>query len=518
MEAANAEGKQRHGLLESDTGFKALLESCPCALIAYQGTRITFANPAACELLRAASADLVNRPLLELVHPAWKEAMAALLQDAFNQRTATQPSRALWTTLDGHELDLEVVGARWLDLPEPSGQLYLRPISERRQLEDNLRAAQRQIRTVTDRVHEFAIFTVDPSGRVASWNLGAERVFGHGTDEIVGQPFDVLFTPEDRAQQAPQHELEQATRTGLAQDERWHLRRDGSRIFVSGLLFSVVDEAGAVVAYTKVVQDRTQRRQAQELLEASEARYRELSAELEDRVNLRTQHLEQSVQTWESFCYSIAHDLRAPLRTMSGFAEALLEDYGERLDATGQEYARRMVQAAGRLDEFIQDLLSFGRLAHAELPRFAISLEDAVDRVLAELGVEIEGANALIEVERPMPAVAANPSALSQVLSNLITNALKFVRPGMRPEVSIQASAHDGLVRLDVTDRGIGIAPEHQERVFQLFERLHPSSAYPGTGVGLAIVRKAMERMGGQVGMNSRPGQGTTFWIELPVA
>jgi signal transduction histidine kinase len=312
--------------------------------------------------------------------------------------------------------------------------------------------------------------------------------------------------------------MTQAGETGVAQDERWHLRKNGERFFVSGLLIAARDEAGRLTGFTKVARDQTDRKHAEEALIASEASCRQMAGELEIRVMERTRHLEQSVHAWESFCYSIAHDLRAPLRTISGFAEALLDDYTQALDQTAREYARRMAAAAHRLDEFIQDLLDFGRLAHVELPRKEVDLRTAIDQVLADLSSEIRLSNAEIQVLGEFPSVLANAAALKQVIANLMSNAIKFVAPGTAPRVEIYAQqAGEFRVQLWVRDHGIGIRPEHQERVFQLFERLHGQSEYPGTGAGLAIVRKAIERMGGQVCLRSAAGEGTSFWIELPL-
>lgn len=372
------------------------------------------------------------------------------------------------------------------------------------------------LRTVTEQVQHFAIFGLNRRGQVESWNPGAERLFGFAAPEIIGQDFAILFTPEDRAAGAPAWEMGQAAETALAQDERWHQRKDGTRFFVNGVLVAVRDETGALTGFTKVAQDNTRRKEAEDGLKESELKYRQLAAELEQRVAERTRHLEQHVQTWESFCYSIAHDLRAPLRTISGFAGALLEDYTRELDPTAQEYAARMMAAAQRLDEFIQDLLDFGRLAHVDLPRSDLDLDVALDQVLGQLAQEIATAQAEVAIERPLGRVWANPAALEQVLTNLITNAIKFVAPGQAARVRIHARSVGSVVCLSVDDNGIGIKLEHQERIFQLFERLHARSSYPGTGVGLAIVRKAMERMGGTVGVTSAAGDGSSFWIELP--
>jgi len=237
----------------------------------------------------------------------------------------------------------------------------------------------------------------------------------------------------------------------------------------------------------------------------------------------------------ESFAYSVSHDLRAPLRAMQGFSEALLEDYGTRLDDTGRDYAGRIVNAAQRMDTLIEDLLDYSRLSRADVRLRPVSLDGALAEVLATLQAEIAKCGADVIVEAPLPGVLAHHSTLVQVLTNLLTNAIKFVEPGVQPHVRIWAEGlgsrgagerfkiqnrqskiqNRKAVRLWVEDNGIGIAPEHCERIFHVFERLHGIETYPGTGIGLAIVRKGVERMGGRTGVESEIGQGSRFWVEL---
>ncbi|HIC89331.1 MAG TPA: GAF domain-containing protein [Anaerolineae bacterium] len=246
-----------------------------------------------------------------------------------------------------------------------------------------------------------------------------------------------------------------------------------------------------------------------------------------------TEELQKANDELEAFAYSVSHDLRAPLRAMQGFAEALLEDYGNSLDAVGQEYAQRIVVAAQRMDALIQDLLAYSRLGRAEIRLQPLSLDQVVDEVLTQLEARIREQEAQVTVEKPLPEVLGHHTTMVQVVSNLLTNALKFVTPGVRPEVRIWAeeqpvgAASQGpsaaqrsaaRVRLWVEDNGIGIAPEHQERIFRVFERLHGIETYPGTGIGLAIVRRAMEHMGGRVGVESEVGHGSRFWVELDKA
>ena len=247
-------------------------------------------------------------------------------------------------------------------------------------------------------------------------------------------------------------------------------------------------------------------------------RVRDAQARLEDQVRERTSALQERNDELEAFGYSISHDLRAPLRAMQGFSQALLEDCGDRLDAMGREYAERIVAGARRMDELIRDLLAYSRVSRAELHLLSVPLTPVAHSALAELSGALRSRNANVRVDEPLPAVLGHPATLSQVLMNLLGNGLKFVPPERTPELRVSAERRNGVVRVWVEDNGIGIAPEHQARIFRVFERLHSADDYPGTGIGLAIVRKAVERMGGQVGVESTPGHGSRFWVELQPA
>ena len=257
------------------------------------------------------------------------------------------------------------------------------------------------------------------------------------------------------------------------------------------------------------------------------------TSELEQRVAQRTAALEETNSELEAFSYSVSHDLRAPLRTMQGFTQALLEDYGSQLDSIGQDYARYIVESAVQMDTLISELLTYSRLSRVEIQIQPIDLSVVVAVVLRQLDVELQQRQAQVTVEEPLPQVMAHRTTLAQILTNLLTNAFKFVAPGVQPRIRVWAEereeedaktprhAQEGnspqgkWVRLWVEDNGIGIAAEHQERIFRVFERLHGVETYPGTGIGLALVRKGIERMGGRVGVDSQLNQGSRFWIEL---
>lgn len=266
----------------------------------------------------------------------------------------------------------------------------------------------------------------------------------------------------------------------------------------------ILDGNGEICEWMGTYTDITARKQA-------EADIRQLNENLEQRVIERTQQLEEANEELEAFAYSIAHDLRAPLRAMQGFAEALLEDYGNCLDEVGKEYAHRIVTSSGRLEDLIQDLLAYSRLTRAELNLRNTNLINVVEEAINQLQTD----SLQFTIKGALPSVMAHRSTLVQVITNLLSNAIKFVTVGVQPQVTISAELRGEWVRLVVADNGIGIASEHQQRIFRVFERLHGIESYPGTGIGLAIVRKGIERMGGHVGVESQVGQASRFWIEL---
>lgn len=251
------------------------------------------------------------------------------------------------------------------------------------------------------------------------------------------------------------------------------------------------------------------------LIEQAE-KLREHAATLEARVAERTARLQESVDSLERFTYSIAHDLRAPLRGMAGLSYALMNDYRSVLDSNAMDYAKRIITSAQRMDSLIQDLLGYARLTQVEVPATELALEEVLHETIAQLEAEIENSGAQIELLRPLGTICTNSAVLEQILLNLIGNALKFVAPGVTPNVQIWTEKTKEQTVIHVKDNGIGIAEEHHQKIFRVFERLHDHKKYSGTGIGLAIVQKGVERLGGSVSVNSKEGAGSVFSIKLP--
>jgi signal transduction histidine kinase len=257
-----------------------------------------------------------------------------------------------------------------------------------------------------------------------------------------------------------------------------------------------------------------------EILSRSEelgATYQQLKAANEE-LAARTAELHNSLETMQTFTYTIAHDLRAPLRALTSFSALVMQECAGDLNDFGKDCLHRINGAALRMDRLVTDLLAYGQLTHLEVTTVPISLNDAVTKVLQDLASEIRGRSAAVEVEHPLPSAIANLGLVNQVLLNLIDNALKFVPRDRTPRIRIYTQRMDNRLRLRISDNGIGVPPQYHTRIFDLFVRLHKSTEYSGTGIGLALVKKAMERMMGRVGLESTPGEGSTFWLEFRAA
>jgi PAS domain S-box-containing protein len=373
-----------------------------------------------------------------------------------------------------------------------------RDITERRRLEEDLRASEEHLRLIVESATDYAIATISLDGIIRSWNRGAERIFGYTAEEMIGRTGQILFVPEDQQHRQDLQEIDIALREGRAENERWQQKKDGSRLWASGLMLPMRDLEERPVACLKILRDWTAQRLAEQNLERTVAE--------------RTAKLREMFGELEAFSYSIAHDMRAPLRAMQGFAYMLEEELGKEATPRVQDYLHRISTSANRLDLLIEDVLNYSKVVRAEV-RLAPVETDAVLREIVDSYPNLQEAE--IKIDGALPRVLGNRAGLTQAIANLLGNSVKFVRPGTMPKIRIRSEENNGTVRLWFEDNGIGIPREAQERVFQMLQRVNSRDEYEGTGIGLAIVRKAIERMSGRVGVESEPGQGSRFWIEL---
>lgn len=343
-----------------------------------------------------------------------------------------------------------------------------------------------------------AILSVDLDGTITSWNRGAERLYGYHPDEAIGRTV-MLLVPAGRHREEP--DILGRIRQGETVENYETLRRrkDGKVLDVSLTVSPIKDPSGNVIGASKLARDITDRVRAREILEQTVAE--------------RTASLREAISQMEEFSYTVSHDLRAPLRAMQGYSDALLEEHAATLNAEATRYLRRIAENSARLDKMILDVLTFSRLARADVELEPVFLNKLV-RGIVENYAGMQPPHAHIQVDCPHEVMGHEPS-LVQAISNLLTNSVKFVPPGQTPAIHVSSEQQDEMVTVRVRDNGIGVPPKYQSRLFNMFERVHPNLKYDGTGVGLAIVRKAVERMGGNVGMESDGVNGCCFWIQL---
>ncbi len=290
---------------------------------------------------------------------------------------------------------------------------------------------------------------------------------------------------------------------------RRHRRKDGA-ILESVIAVQWLDYEGRP-AIVVLVNDVT-------ALVAAEQRMQRLNSELEQRVRERTNRLEQANRELEAFTYSVAHDLRAPLRAIHGFSRLLLEDEAPQLSNDGKASLKRVLKASAVMEEIIDDLLAYSRIEREAAEVGPISLAPLCRAILDARAEELRQGGDVVVNHVPELQVLATHGGLTLALRNLLDNAIKFSRQSSPPRIELSASTADGICTFAIRDNGIGFEMDYHDKIFEIFQRLHPADAYAGTGIGLAIVRKAMQRMGGAVWAESTAGQGAIFYLRLPLA
>jgi len=379
---------------------------------------------------------------------------------------------------------------------------------ERKRGEEALRESEEKYRTLTENIN-VGIYRNTPGsgGKFIEVNPALIRMFGYENREefLVINAADVYQNSENRLKFS-----EKMLRDGFVRNEELQLKkRDGALLIGSVSAAAVKDEKGNVKYYDSIIEDITERKRAEEEREA-------LLEELE-KINRK---LEQSNKELQDFAYIASHDLREPLRKISSFGTLLQNSLKGKTDEDQQEDFEFMIDGANRMQEMIDDLLNYSRLTTRAKPPERVDLNEVIkDLRSLELATLLDETKGSIHVPKLLPPVQGDPSQMHQLLQNLIGNGLKFHREGIAPEISIRAHRIEGkMVWVEVQDNGIGIGEEYQEQVFTMFKRLHSRAQYKGTGIGLAVCKKIVERHGGNIEIKSASGEGSTFWFTLPRA
>jgi PAS domain S-box-containing protein len=341
-----------------------------------------------------------------------------------------------------------------------------------------------------------AIYSEDLDGIVRSWNRGAQRIFGYSADEITGKSIYTLVPPGREPEITGM--LDQLRRGERIQNYETKRRAKDGRVFDVSLTASpVLDASGTVVGASKVARDITEReRQAQALLSANAA-------------------LTRSNADLQQFAHSASHDLQEPLRMVSTYSALLKREFGSRLGATGDEYIGYTVEGALRMEQLLKDLRAYTLASTSGMESVGdVDAGESLDKALANLAVAIKESGASI-TRTDLPFVRMHDFQLEQLFQNLVGNAIRY-KSGVPPQIHIAAERRGEDWLFSVQDNGIGIAPQYKEQIFELFKRLHSVAEYPGTGMGLAICQRIVERAGGRIWVDSEPGRGSTFFFTVP--
>jgi PAS domain S-box-containing protein len=507
------------GMIAGLTDFRALFEAAPgLYLVLSPDLTILAASDAYLAATMTKRVDIVGRPLFEV------------FPDNPDDPTATGESnlrRSLGRVLETKRADSMPVQKYDVRKPESEGGAFevrywsphnspvLGPDGEIRyvihrvvDVTESVHGARERLladehlRLLVECVRDYAILMLDAEGRVESWNTGAQLIKGYTADEIVGRHFSMFYTPEDRADGKPARLLEGARRKGHVEDEGWRVRKDGSRFWANVTVTSVRDAQETLLGFAKVTRDLTERRRVEEERLAHERELREVVA-----------RLEEANRELDSFTYSVSHDLRAPLRAIDGFARVLLEEHGATLGDDGQRVAQIVCKNTRKMGQLIDDLLGFARLSRQELRETSIDMTPFVTGLATEV---LETGRAIDVQVGDLPVARGDPALLKQVWLNLLGNAVKYTRPREKAVIRVAGESRDGWAIYTVEDNGVGFDETYKKKLFGVFQRLHSASEFEGTGVGLALVHRIVQRHGGTVNAESKPNEGARFSFSLP--
>lgn len=369
------------------------------------------------------------------------------------------------------------------------------------------REAREQLAAIVDSSDD-AIIGKMLDGTIANWNSGAEKVFGYSAAEAVGQPMRILLPPE-RANEESDILARIARGESVIHFETVRVRKDGKRIDVSVTISPIKDGRGAIVGASKIARDISDKK-------AAELEIQKLNNQLEERVSLRTADLATVNQELEAFSYSVSHDLRAPLRHVSGFSQLLVEEFGATLDPGARHYLDRIQAGTKQMGLLVDELLSLARVGRHALNLRTTNLNELVAEVVAMLEPESAGRQVGWTIS-DLPAVACDPVLVRQVFQNLLSNALKFTRPRAHAVIEISHRKENGQPVFIVRDNGIGFNMKYLDKLFGVFQRLHRAEDFEGTGIGLATVQRIVHKHGGRVWAEGNQDKGAAFYFTLGV-
>jgi PAS domain S-box-containing protein len=506
-----------NALRESEERFHALADAVPVLIWVSDTTK-------ACTWFNQCWKDFSGRPLDELLGDGWaKDVHPDDLDRCLNIYTRQFDAREPFSMeyrLKRHDGEYRWVLDNGIPRFGAKGVFagYIgacMDLTERKQAVEALRASEQQLELVSNTVPALISY-IDRDRRYRTCNYAYTDWFGVRCKDIAGKPVREVLGEDAWAAIEPR--ITQALAGETVEFETEVNYRTMGRRWIHAVYTPHRDAEGSVTGIVVMVNDITERKKVEKALAEAHSLLADKAKHLEALVQERTAKLTETVSELETFSYSVSHDLRSPLRAMQAYSNIIVESAGDKLSSQEREYLGRIERAALRLDRLTQDVLAYSRVSRSDIALQPVNLEKLIRDVIDQYPQILEH-RAHIVVESPLLIVLAHESSLGQCVSNLLANGLKFVRSGETPKIQVwtEETMWDGqpVAKLVVEDNGIGIAPEHAHRIFQMFGRVHPDKQYDGTGIGLTIVKKAVERMGGTVGYDSKVGKGSRFWMLL---
>ena len=478
-----------------------IVREAPIAIaFGYPDGRLENCNDAFSKLTGYTIAELQQIDWNEvLTSPQWRTSEEEKLSQLSVSQKSVQYEKE-YIRKDGIRVPIEITAAAKFD---PAGNIihytgFISDITERKQAEialHDLTARQQALLTAIPDI----IMETDENKRYTWANQSGLDFFGN---DVVGKEAAFYFEGDQNTYDIVQPLF--GGKENVIYLESWQRRKDGQKRLLAWWCHVLKDDDGQVIGALSSARDITEQYQDKEELHL-------LNIELEQRVSERTAEL-------EAFAYSVSHDLKAPLRGIDGYSHLLLDDYADKLDEEGRFFLHTIRQATQQMKQLIDDLLEYSRMQRRTLTFGNVNVPKLVEALLAERAAEITAQNIALEVDVPCTDVIAETEGLAQVLRNLLDNAIKFTRGVSAPSIEIGGRTKGKTCTLWVRDNGVGFDPKYQDRIFEIFQRLHSTEEFPGTGIGLAIVRQGIKRMNGRVWTESKLGEGAVFFIEIPNA
>jgi PAS domain S-box-containing protein len=499
-EKTESRAKKRIGTICLQSDFLGMRQS----LKVYSGIvgLVLLASFLAAYFLTALLQRLISKPILALAGAA----RAVSERQDYSVRVAKTSADELGVFTDAFNQMLAQIQTQDAALRNAKDELEVRvqertkelelEIADRKRAEEALSASELRLRSLVQSAHD-AIILANWEGNIVSWNQGARAMFGYAEEEILAKPLDLIMP--QRYRESHRKGLARFQATGEAQVigktvELHGLKKNGAEFPVELNLSTWKTSEGTF--YSGIIRDITERKKT------------------EEKLANQTRDLARSNAELEQFAYVASHDLQEPLRMVANYTQLLARRYKDKLDANAHEFIAFAVDGANRMQRLINDLLEYSRVGTRGKEFAPTDCSSVLGHAIANLRGAIQAAGAIV-TNNDLPMVVADAGQLIQLFQNLIGNAIKFHGPA-RPHVHISADRMESNWRLAVKDNGIGIDPQYAERIFIIFQRLHGYSEYPGTGIGLSICKKIVERHGGRIWMESKPGQGATFYFTIP--